>query len=142
MAGEGTVGTVGTSAVDWTACWLRTRYSGEDAVVVEVSGGIAAERADDLWDAIEGALEQAAGRPVVVDLTEVTGFDEGTVAALTLVARATVRRHHDLCALVRPHSALEQYLRCAGVTRLLPLFVSVRAALAGLDTAPAREFVA
>jgi anti-anti-sigma regulatory factor len=110
--------------------WLRTDDLGEDAVLIRVWGGIAADRAEQLWEAIETALEWAVGRPVVVDLTQVTGFDVGSIEELADTARASVRRHADLCAVVKPRSALDHYVRCCGLLGQLPLYDSLTAALA------------
>ncbi|MDT5412795.1 MAG: hypothetical protein QOG14_5015, partial [Mycobacterium sp.] len=48
--------------------WLTTAQIDEDALLVRVNGGIAADRAETLWAAVEEALEQAHGRLVVADL--------------------------------------------------------------------------
>jgi anti-anti-sigma regulatory factor len=110
--------------------WLNVEPLGnEDGSVIRVRGGIAADRAEELWDAIEGALERAVGARVVVDLSGVSGFDVGNIAELAQTAVAAARRHADLCAVVKPCSALEHYMRCCGLPGQLPLFDSLTAAL-------------
>jgi anti-anti-sigma factor len=114
----------------WSRRWLSVEgLDGDDATVIRVRGGIAADRAEELWEAIEGALERAVGARVVVDLSGVTGFDIGSIEELTEAAMAAVRRHADLCALVKPYSPLDHYLRCCGLAHQLPLYDSLIAAL-------------
>lgn len=55
-------------------------------------------------------LSVAAGARVVVDLSQVSGFEVGCIEELTDAAMATVRRHADLCAVVKPRSALDHYV--------------------------------
>jgi anti-anti-sigma regulatory factor len=59
--------------------------AGEDALLVTVNGGIAADRAEILGAAAEEALEQPDGRRVVVDLTAVTSFDHHSIDALAQI---------------------------------------------------------
>ena len=113
--------------------WLTTDELDEDAILLRVRGGIAADRAEMLWSAIETALERSDGRRVVVDLTRVTGFDVGSIQELADTARASVRRRADLCAVLEPHSALDQYVRCAGLEHVLPLYRTFAAALVGTE---------
>jgi anti-anti-sigma regulatory factor len=107
----------------WGRLWLTVESLDDgDATVIRVRGGIAADRAEELWEAIEGALERAVGARVVVDLSEVTGFDVGSIEELASAAMAAVRRHADLCAVVKPHSAFDHYVRCCGLVYKLPLY--------------------
>lgn len=109
--------------------WLSTEVLDDDATLIRVRDGIAASRAEELWGAIEAALERAGGCRVIVDLTEVAGFDVGSIQELAQAAQASVRRHADLHAVLRCDSPLDQYVRCAGLTRVLPLHYSLAAAL-------------
>jgi anti-anti-sigma regulatory factor len=115
-------------ALGWP--WLTIAQVDEDALLVTVNGGIAADRADTLWAALEEALEQAGGRLVVADLTEVTGFDQHSIDALARVTHAAVRRHLDLYVLLRSPSSLEHYARCHHLPRLWPIYRSAAAATA------------
>jgi anti-anti-sigma regulatory factor len=109
--------------------WLRYEDGGVDAVVVRVVGGVSDTRADELWSAIESALEYADGRVVVVDLSDATAFDVETVETLIRVGRAGRRRHADVRVVARPASAMDWYLRAHGLPSLLPMAGSVRAVL-------------
>lgn len=127
--------TVSADADTWerSQSWLTTDELGDDAILLRVRGGIAADRAEMLWSAIETALERTDGRRVVVDLTRVTGFDIGSIQELADTARASRRRHADLCAVLEPQSALDQYVRCTGLDHLLPLYRSFTAALPNVE---------
>ncbi|WP_445189978.1 STAS domain-containing protein [Pseudonocardia sp. Cha107L01] len=113
----------------WNA-WLRYEDGGADVVVVRVVGGVSDTRADELWSAIESALEHADGRVVVVDLSAVTAFDVETVETLIRIGRAGRRRHADVRVVARPASAIDWYLRTRGMPSLLPMAGSVCAVLA------------
>lgn len=88
---------------------MDTVEVGEDVVLVRAVGGIAGHRADELWSELEGALELAAGRLVVVDLGRVRSFDECSIDVLRAVARACHRRQVDIHLLVGIGSPLERY---------------------------------
>jgi hypothetical protein len=121
--------------------WLEIEDVGGDFIVVTVRGSVVT-RSTELWASLEEALEAAVGRLVIADLREVVGFDIHTIAALTRVARASARRHLDICALVHRGSALEYYLRCCDVPQLLPTHNSLFTALASVEShasASARE---
>ena len=122
--------------------WLSTQVLDEDATLIRVRDGIAASRAEELWSAIEGALERADGRRVIVDLSQVAGFDVGSIHELAQAAQAAVRRHADLHAVLRCDSPLDQYVRCAGLTRVLPLHYSLAAALPDVDDPDLTDLVA
>jgi len=113
----------------WASDWLTVNETGEDVVLVTIRGGSAAGRSDELWAAAQGAFEVAAGRMVVIDMRMATGFDLSTLSALSELASATVRWRVDFCALLRPNSPLEQYIRCLGLDRTLPIFPSLLEAL-------------
>jgi hypothetical protein len=111
--------------------WLEEHD--EDVVVLTVSGGVAAHRAGDLWSAIEGALEVAAGRLVVAELSAVTVFDLGTLDALDCVARAATRRHDDVCAVMRSDSPLHQYAQIRGLAQRLLIHTTMSAVVGPAD---------
>jgi anti-anti-sigma regulatory factor len=114
----------------WSLHWLNVDSSdSEDSTVIRVRGGIAGDRAEVMWDAIERALQWAAGGRVVVDLSEVTGFDVHSIEELTDVATAARRRHDDLRAVVKPHSALDHYVRCCSVGQQVPVYDSLTTAI-------------
>ncbi|WP_156935450.1 STAS domain-containing protein [Pseudonocardia spinosispora] len=116
-------------ACDLAAPWLLIDYSDEDVAVVIASGDISGFRSEELWSALEEALQQANGRLVVADLTGVTSFDDSSLDALAEVASASARRHLDLCALIRPLSALHEHARVRGLSELLPIHPSMSALL-------------
>lgn len=118
-----------TFSQDASARCLHIDEAGDDAVVVTVVGGVAASRGIELWSDLEGALEQAAGRLVVVDLRAVTGFDLYTLDSLMRVGRAAARRHLDICSVMSPSGPLAQYARSCALDELLPIYESVGAAL-------------
>jgi hypothetical protein len=109
--------------------WL-TIGDGEEVVTVTVTGGVAADRSDELWSATEGALETADSRLVITDMTMATGFDVGTMQALAQLAVSARRRRLDFCSVLRPHSSLEQYARSLDLGTVLPIFHSAREAVA------------
>ena len=121
--------------------WLSTDELDQDAMLIRVLGGIAATRTEDLWNAIEAALERADGRRVIVDLTQVTGFDNGSIQQLASTAQACARRRVDLHAVLRPYSPLDQYLRFAGLAHVLPVHHCLAAALPDLDNPDPVELV-
>lgn len=110
------------------ASWLSIDEPDEDSPVwVQVIGGAASNRAEELWSALESALQEAVGRMVVIDLSAVSVFDTGTVEAIYTIARTVRRWHIDMCAVVAHGSALTHYLRCYAVDKLIPLYPSARA---------------
>jgi anti-anti-sigma factor len=113
--------------------WSAVEHVGDEFVLVTVRGGIAADRSVELWSALEEALETAVGRLVIADLRDVTGFDVCSISALARVAKASSRRRLDICVLLHPSSALEYYLRCCDLLRLLPAYASLFAALDGVE---------
>jgi anti-anti-sigma regulatory factor len=119
------------------ASWLTIEAGEEDSVLVTVAGSISADGPNDLWSSVEQALEQANGGLVVVDLTRVTGFDVDSIRDLVQIAKASVRRNLDLCALIRPRSPLEHHAHSSGLSLLLPIYACTTAALA--DTQPPPE---
>ena len=116
-----------------SSAWLNTDELDQDALLIRVLGGIAATRAEELWSAIEEALERACGRRVIVDLTRVTGFDNASIHELASTARDCARRRVDLHAVLKAHSPLEQHLRFAGVTHVLPVHHCLVGALPDCD---------
>lgn len=128
----GSVATETSAATPRPKCsWLSIDDCNEDAVLVRVIGGLSADRSDDLWSALEVALQQAVGRLVIIDLARVTGFDVGTVETLNTVSRAATRWHLDLCAVVEPFSSLAEYTESCGLDRFLPTYRTAAEALAG-----------
>ena len=123
------------------ATWLKIDDQSDDAVVVTATGGIAADRALDLWATVEEALERAAGRLVAVDLRGVTIFDAGSVDALIRLARAAVRRHVHVCALMMPNTPLYQYIEHRQSMGTLSVYPSLTVALAALEGQPTRRSV-
>lgn len=129
----------GTDGIDTPRCacpdWLTRDEAAGGVVTLRIRGGIAATRADELWNAIESALECSAGSRVIVDASGVTGFDADSVRVFVEEARAAVRRRSDLCVVARPLSAFGQYLRFLDAGGALSLYPSLAAAL----DSPARD---
>lgn len=111
--------------------WLWVAESDLDTVVVAVVGEAAADRAEELWATLEGALDVAVGRLVVADLSGVTAFDSDTVQALVTVARGAARRHDDLCFVVRENSSLARCAQSYGLGTLRSVYSSVMSAVVG-----------
>ena len=109
--------------------WLTVEED-DYVVLVTATGGLAAGRAAELWHCVADALDRADGRLVAVDFERVTAFDERSINEIRLAAQASISRDLDLCAITRPNSAFDQYLRCA-VKGSLPIFSSLREALTG-----------
>ncbi|WP_156935011.1 STAS domain-containing protein [Pseudonocardia spinosispora] len=109
--------------------WLEVDEDHESCVTVTVQGGCAFNRADDLWDAAENALQIAVGRVVILDLWAVTTFDIGCIQSLHQIMADTSRRHLDLYLVLRPGSALAQYATWSGATTPFPVFPTHSAAL-------------
>ncbi|HZZ51461.1 MAG TPA: hypothetical protein VFE65_31605 [Pseudonocardia sp.] len=118
--------------------WLWVNGPEPDSGVMSVRpvGGVAGDRALELWAALESALEQAAGSLVIADLAQVTAFDLRTVNALTSVAQAAGRWHRDFCAVAPPVSPLAQYLRCWIYEQVIDVYGSTIEALAHFDAPP------
>jgi anti-anti-sigma regulatory factor len=113
--------------------WLSVDGSDEDAVWVRVSGGAAAGRSEELWNALEAALEQAVlGRAVIIDLTGVSVFDVNTIATLSIISRQATRWHLDLHAIVEPSSPLAQYVHGSGLDQVLATHSTTDAVRASL----------
>lgn len=102
--------------------WLNTVEVGEDVVVVSAVGGIEGPRATQLWSEVEGALELAAGRLVIIDLSRAQPFDEHSIGALRSVARACHRRQVDIHLVLRTGSPLAQYARDHGLSAQLTTY--------------------
>lgn len=95
--------------------WLSVDHAGDTTVRIAVVGGLAAERAEELWSTVEYALEIADGRAVTVDLTAATGFDLDTMDALFIVTRTAVRRHDNMHIVVLAGSPLSEYAQVYGL---------------------------
>src|ERR1700744_326699 len=99
--------------------WLSVDGSDEDAVWVRVSGGAAADRSEELWNALEAALEQAVlGRAIIIDLTDASVFDVITIATLSIISRQARRWHLDVRAIVEPSSPLAHYVHGSGLDQV------------------------
>jgi len=98
-----------------SSAWLKVRsVPRRHTTVIRVSGHLNADRAEQLWDAIEYALESEPGRRVVVDLTRVGDFDRDAMRELGDSARTAARRHDDLRLLIDPRNGFGRYLVKAG----------------------------
>ena len=100
-----------------------------DTTLVAISGEVTFSNVDGLGHELAQAL-QAGARNLVVDLTDVAFIDSSGLSAL-LTASAATRERGGALALV--HGATPPSIfRFRGVERLLALYESRAAALAGL----------
>jgi anti-anti-sigma factor len=97
--------------------------------VVEVTGEVTFSNVGTLTRRLDSALE--AARHLVVDLTEVTFIDSSGLSTL-LTASAQARERGGAVALVLAEGEPPSIFRFRGVDRLLKLYPSREAALAGL----------
>ena len=98
--------------------------------VVDVSGEVTFSNVAGLSRRLEQALSRA--RHLVVDLSDVTFIDSSGLSAL-LTASATARAKGGALALVVGEGHPASIFRFRGVDRLLALYPSREAALAGLS---------
>jgi ABC-type transporter Mla MlaB component len=119
--------------------WLTINEGSEDAVVVIAAGGIAADRALDLWATVEEALERAVGRLVAVDLHHVTSFDAASVDTLIRLARSAHRQRVSVCALLLPDSALYRYVERRRSVHALSIYPTLADALDDVEGHTARR---
>jgi hypothetical protein len=122
--------------------WLQTTWLdwAPDVVVVCAVGSAAEERAEQLWCQLEEAFELAVGCLVIVDLTEVTGFDRHTVRELLGVAQVAARRRDTFRAVARQSGGLAQCLRWCVPGEGLATYGSVAQAVAGFDAVGEDEY--
>ena len=102
---------------------------GPGTTAVAVSGEVTFSNVRDFDRALEQALED--GQNVVVDLTRVSFIDSSGLSAL-LTASSRAREHGGSVALVVAQGDPPSIFRFRGVDRLLALYPSRAAALAGL----------
>ena len=98
--------------------------------VVEVSGEVTFSNVAGLTRRLEDALTR--GHVLVVDLSEVSFIDSSGLSAL-LTASASARAKGGALALVLGEGGPPSIFRFRGVDRLLALYPSRDAALAGLS---------
>lgn len=109
---------------------IRTASLGPDTAVVAVSGEVTFSNVAAVDREIAVALAEATN--LVVDLTEVTFIDSSGLSTL-LTASARAREHGGTVALVLAQDEPPSIFRFRGVDRLLALYPSREAALAGLS---------
>ena len=100
------------------------------AEVVELSGEVTFSNVGGLTRRLEDAFTR--GHALVVDLSDVTFIDSSGLSAL-LTASATARAKGGALALVVGEGHPASIFRFRGVDRLLALYPSREAALAGLS---------
>jgi anti-anti-sigma regulatory factor len=105
--------------------WLHIHSSEPHTAVIEATGGIDVDRAEQLWDAIEHALEISPGSRVVVDLTRISTFDEPSIHELAISTRAAARRKDDLRLVVDAESALGRHLHASERARGWPIYLTI-----------------
>ncbi len=98
--------------------------------IVAVTGEVTFSNVGDLNRRLDAALDGDA-QHLVVDLTDVTFIDSSGLSAL-LTASAEARRRGGAVALVLAQGEPPSIFRFRGVDRLLALYPSREAALAGL----------
>jgi anti-sigma B factor antagonist len=103
-------------------------WSGQTAVI-SAAGAIDLTNAEPLRDALLSAFN-AGATAVVVDLTAATFLDSAGIAALVHASRRARRDGADL--RVAAGSAVLRILELVGLDQLVPVYLSVEAALASL----------
>ncbi|HZS20133.1 MAG TPA: anti-sigma factor antagonist [Pseudonocardiaceae bacterium] len=99
------------------------------AIVVFANGEVDILTAGRLRAAVDEALREAAGRPVVVDLTAVTFLGSHGLAALADAATAAQQRREQLRVVVDETHAVIRPLQITGLNEVLALYYSVEEAL-------------
>jgi anti-sigma B factor antagonist len=99
------------------------------AIVVCADGEVDVLTAGRLRAAVDEALREAAGRPVVVDLTAVTFLGSHGLAALADAASQAERRSEPLRVVVDETRAVTRPLQITGLDEVLALYYSVEEAL-------------
>jgi len=99
------------------------------AIVVCVDGEVDVLTVRRLRAAVDEALREAAGRPVVVDLTAVTFLGSHGLAALVEAASQAERRNEPLRLVVDDTRAVTRPLQITGLDEVLALYYSVEEAL-------------
>ncbi|HKS50548.1 MAG TPA: anti-sigma factor antagonist [Pseudonocardiaceae bacterium] len=99
------------------------------AIVVCADGEVDVLTVGRLRAAVDEALREAAGRPVVVDLTAVTFLGSHALAALVDAASQVARRSEPLRVVVDETRAVTRPLQITGLDEVLALYYSVEEAL-------------
>jgi anti-sigma B factor antagonist len=99
------------------------------AIVVCADGEVDVLTVGRLRAAVNEALREAAGRPVVVDLTAVTFLGSHGLAALVEAASQAERRSEPLRVVVDETRAVTRPLQITGLDEVLALYYSVEEAL-------------
>ncbi|HEX6403296.1 MAG TPA: anti-sigma factor antagonist [Pseudonocardiaceae bacterium] len=99
------------------------------AIVVFADGDVDVLTVGRLRTVVDAALKDAAGRPVVVDLTAVTFLGSHGLAALAEAASKAERRHEPLRVVVDEARAVIRPLQITGLDEVLALYYSVEEAL-------------
>lgn len=99
------------------------------AIVVFADGEVDVLTVGRLRTAVDEALRDAAGRPVVVDLTAVTFLGSHGLAALAEAASKAERRREPLRVVVDQTRAVIRPLQITGLDEVLALYYSVEEAL-------------
>ncbi|MBV9161192.1 MAG: STAS domain-containing protein [Pseudonocardiales bacterium] len=100
-----------------------------DAIVVIVEGDVDMLTVGRLRAAVDEALRDAVGRPVVVDLTAVTYLGSHGLAALAEAASKAEWRREPLRVVVDETRAVIRPLQVSGLDEVLTLYYSVGDAL-------------
>lgn len=99
------------------------------AIVVFADGDVDVLTVGRLRTVVDTALNDAAGRPVVVDLTAVTFLGSHGLAALAEAASKAERRQEPLRVVVDEARAVIRPLQITGLDEVLALYYSVEEAL-------------
>jgi anti-sigma B factor antagonist len=99
------------------------------AIVVVVQGEVDMLTVDRLQNAVDEALDDAAGQTVVVDLTEVTYLGSHGLAALEQASSSAARRREPLRLVVDDTRAVIRPIQLSGLEDVLALYYSVDDAL-------------
>jgi anti-sigma B factor antagonist len=99
------------------------------AIVVCADGEVDLLTVGRLRVAVDEALKEAAGRPVIVDLTAVTFLGSHGLAALVEAALKAEQRSEPLRLVVDEARAVTRPLQITGLDEVLALYYSVEEAL-------------
>jgi anti-sigma B factor antagonist len=100
-------------------------------VVLRVRGEVDVATVRRLRAAVHAALADGPARPVVLDLSEVEFLSSSGVGALLAVTREADELGRELRVAVGERRVVRRPLQVAGIDRVLPLYPSLDAALAG-----------
>jgi anti-anti-sigma factor len=98
--------------------------SDERAELLIVRGEVDMATTPELWSRVQQALEQAGGRPLVVDLTAVTFLGSHGLALLARAADAAAGEDVPFRVIVGHGRAVRRSIELSGLQQMIPLYPS------------------